>query len=357
MEMPMKRFRRQVNGYLLGLALVAPLVLTGCGGGGSLPGGVRLGETATLAGAGQSGNADGPVATARFNNPVNVEVLGNGDVIVADFDNDRVRRISNGTVTTLVNQANFQRPFGLAALGNRLFVTTDANDTGVNNATSGTLWEINIAARTATVVARNLGRPRGIVALNATQLVLSDVNQHDIRLINVNTGVITPLAGSRGNPGFVNGTGDAARFNRPYGVAITPEGNIIVADSGNHAIRVVTPAGVVTTLTGNGTPGFADGTLAQARFNGPQDVEVDSQGFIYVADNFNNRIRRIRNGTVETIAGDGAPGFADGAGSQTRFFGLEGIALSPDETRLIVADGNGGNDGQPFHRIRSVRVR
>ncbi|HEY0074086.1 MAG TPA: hypothetical protein VGB77_08300 [Abditibacteriaceae bacterium] len=354
----MKRFRRQVNGYLLGLALVAPLVLTGCGGGGSLPGGVRLGETATLAGAGQSGNADGPVATARFNNPVNVEVLGNGDVVVADFDNNRVRRISNGTVSTLVNQANFQRPFGLAALANgRLFVTTDQNDTGVNNATSGTLWEINIAARTATVVARNLGRPRGIVALNATQLVLSDVNQHDIRLINVNTGVITPLAGSRGNPGFVNGTGDAARFNRPYGVAITPEGNIIVADSGNHAIRVVTPTGVVTTLTGNGTPGFVDGTLAQARFNGPQDVEVDSQGFIYVADNLNNRVRRIRNNTVETIAGDGAPGFADGAGSQTRFFGLEGISLSPDETRLIVADGNGGNDGQPFHRIRSVRVR
>lgn len=339
------------------MALAAPLVLTGCGGGGSVPGGVQLGQTKTVAGSGTAGTADGPVATALFNNPVNVEIDGAGNLFVADFDNNRIRRISNGVVDTIVNQANFQTPFGLAFLpGGRLFVTTDTNDTGANTNVSGTLWEVNIAAKTATVVARNLGRPRGIVALNANQLVLSDVNQHDIRLINVNTSVITPVAGSRGTPGFVNGTGAAARFNRPYGVAINSAGNIVLADAGNHALRVVTPAGVVTTLTGTGAAGFRDGALDQAIFNGPQDVDIDAQGFIYVADNFNNRVRRIRNGIVETISGSGAAGFREGAGAQATFYGLEGIVLSPNETTLFVADGNGGS-GQPFHRVRSLHVR
>lgn len=353
----MNRLMRRMNRCALWLALATPVVLVGCGGGGQVPGGVRLGQTRTFAGAGVAGSTDGPVAAARFNNPVNVATNAQGDVFVCEYDGSRIRRISNGVVDTIVSQANFKHPFGIAFLPDgRLFVQTDNNDTGAENGTSGTIWRVDIAARTATVVARNLGLPRGFTAYDASQLALSDFSQHDVRLLNVDTGAITPLAGSRGNHGFVNGTGTAARFNRPYGSVRLANGNLLVTDLSNHAIREITPAGVVTTLSGSGTAGFRDGAVAQAVFNGPQDLAVDSQGFIYVADNFNNRVRRIRNGIVETIAGDGTAGFQEGAGSQARFFGLEGIALSPDGTTLYVSDGNGGS-GRDFNRIRSVHVR
>ncbi len=353
----MNFFKQHTKWGAVAMAVAAPLVFAGCGGGGSVPGGVRLGQTKTLAGAGEAGTADGPVATARFNNPVGVATDAAGNVFVTDYDGNRVRRISNGVVDTIVNQANFKHPFGIAFLADgRLFVQTDNNDAGAETATSGTIWQVNIAAKTATVVARNLGLPRGLAAYDTNQLALSDLSQHDVRLLNVDTGVITPLAGLRGTPGFVNGTGTAARFNRPYGSVRLSNGNLLVADAGNNALREITPAGVVTTLTGTGTAGFKDGALNEAVFNGPQDVVVDSLGFIYVADNFNNRVRRIRNGIVETIAGSGAQGYAEGAGSQAQFFGLEGIALSPDETTLYVSDGNGGS-GRPFNRVRSVHVR
>ncbi len=353
----MNRLMRRVNRCALWLTLATPVVIAGCGGGGQVPGGVRLGQTQTFAGAGATGSADGPVASARFNNPVNVATNAQGDVFICEYDGNRIRRISNGVVDTIVNQANFKHPFGIVFLPDgRLFVQTDNNDAGAENATSGTIWQVNIAARTATVVARNLGLPRGLAAYDTNQLSLCDFSQSDVRLLDVNTGVITPLAGLRGTTGFVDGTGTAARFNHPYGAVRLANGNLLVTDLINHALREITPAGVVTTLTGTGTAGFRDGTLAQAIFNGPQDVDVDSRGFIYVADNFNNRVRRIRNGIVETIAGDGTAGYQEGAGSQARFFGLEGIALSPDGTTLYVADGNGGS-GRDFNRIRSVHVR
>lgn len=350
--------RRATRGAV-GLTFVGSLALAGCGGGsgGSVPGGVQLGQTTTLAGSGTAGTTDGPVATALFNNPVGVATDSAGAVYITDYDSNRVRRISNGAVETIVNQANFKHPFGIVFLPDgRLFVQTDDNDTGAENATSGTIWQVNIAAKTATVVARNLGQPRGLAAYDTNVLALSDITQHDVRLLNVNTGVITPLAGLRGISGFVNGTGTAARFKRPYGAVRLANGNLLVADAGNNALREITPAGVVTTLAGNGTVGSRDGALDQALFNSPQDVDVDSQGFIYVADNFNNRVRRIRNGIVETIAGSGAQGFRDGAGSQAQFSGLEGLELSPDETTLYVTDGNGGS-GQPFNRVRAVHVR
>jgi len=144
-----------------------------------------------------------------------------------------------------------------------------------------------------------------------------------------------------GNAGF-DGTGAAARFNYPVGVATDVNGNVYVADSNNHTIRKITPAGVVTTLAGTGgVTGSVDGTGATARFNGSADgtgsaarfsnpfgVATDASGNVYVADTLNHSIRKITPaGVVTTLAGTaGTSGSADGTGAAARFNSPFGVA-------------------------------
>jgi DNA-binding beta-propeller fold protein YncE len=131
-------------------------------------------------------------------------------------------------------------------------------------------------------------------------------------------GNVTTLAGAA--EGFVDGMGSAARFDTPSGLAIDGAGNLYVADTGNHAIRKVTTEGVVTTLAGDGIAGFRDGPASQARFNAPIGVAADAVGNVYVADTYNDRIRRIGiDGVVSTVAGGERPGYQDGPGETARF--------------------------------------
>lgn len=131
-------------------------------------------------------------------------------------------------------------------------------------------------------------------------------------------GHVHTLAGGR--EGFADGVGAAAAFNTPSGIALDKAGNLYIADTGNHAIRKLTPQGNVTTLAGDGVAGDRDGAAAQARFNGPVGVAVDTYGHVYVADTYNDRIRVIdADGQVRTLAGGALPGMADGLGAQARF--------------------------------------
>ena len=130
--------------------------------------------------------------------------------------------------------------------------------------------------------------------------------------------MVTTLAGLAGSPGSANGTGSGARFQYPFGVAVDGAGNLYVADSFNSTIRKITPDRVVTTLAGvAGQTGSDDGTGNGARFNYPFDVAVDGAGNLYVADSGNNTIRKVTpDGVVTTLAGQaGSPGSADGPGS------------------------------------------
>ena len=311
-----------------------------------------------IIGASASGLVNGPAAVARFDNPATAEVGPDGTVYVADFNNNAVRAIApDGTVRTLFARADFQRPFGLTFSSNdgRLYVQTDGNDTGQRDSTTGTVWRVNPATGAADVVVRNIGRPRGLLALADGRIVLSDVAHHTIRLLTPGTGAIAPLAGMNDAPGFVNDTGAAARFSRPYGVALAADGALLVADQDNHRIRRVTLAGVVTTFAGDGMPARDDGPATTASFNGPQDVAVDG-GRVYVADTLNYLVRRIEGGNVVTIAGTGTRGFAPGEGLTARFAGLEGFDLTDDGNTLWLADGSGGAD-DGFNRVRRVRVR
>ena len=141
-------------------------------------------------------------------------------------------------------------------------------------------------------------------------------------------GVVTTFAGN-GEAGFSDGTGSAARFNNPTGIALDPSGNVYVADEDNHRIRKITPAGVVTTLAGDGYWGSTDGPGLSARFKFPSALALDNSGNIYVADSINSRIRKITaSGQVATLAGNGETALADGAGTtQARFWYPNGVAV------------------------------
>jgi sugar lactone lactonase YvrE len=152
-------------------------------------------------------------------------------------------------------------------------------------------------------------------------------------------GVVSTFAGGR--EGFADGAGAGAAFNTPSALAFDHKGDLYVADTGNHAIRRITPDGKVTTIAGNGTPGFADGKGGEARFNGPVGIAVDDAGVVYVADTYNDRIRRIaKDGTVTTIAGSGKPGKADGPAANAAFDTPTALAAADDGTLYVADTGN-----------------
>jgi sugar lactone lactonase YvrE len=151
------------------------------------------------------------------------------------------------------------------------------------------------------------------------------------------TYVVSTLAGT-GASSRVDGPGSMATFAGPSQVALDAQGNLYVADTDNHCIRKVTPAGVVSTLAGRGTSGYLDGPAATAAFNAPTGVAVDGQGTVYVADNRNNCIRAISPvGLVSTWAGTIAPGLQDGPAATARFWEPTGLACDQQGT-LYVAD-------------------
>ncbi|SEO87807.1 NHL repeat-containing protein [Mucilaginibacter gossypiicola] len=150
-------------------------------------------------------------------------------------------------------------------------------------------------------------------------------------------GTVSTLAGNDGAD-FIDGLGSAAFFNSPQGLTVGADGNIYVADSFNSAIRKVTTAGDVTTLSGNGTIGYVDGPVATAQFYALQGLVTDASGNIYIADYGNNNIRKISaDGVVSTFAGSGDAGYADGTGTKATFNSPRALAID-GSGNIFVAD-------------------
>jgi hypothetical protein len=159
---------------------------------------------------------------------------------------------------------------------------------------------------------------------------------------------VTSLAGS-GVSGYLDGTGSSSQFNLPTGIT-TDNLNLYISDNANHRIRkIVLSTGVVSTFAGSGNPGFLDATGTMAQFDSPQGLTTDGT-YLYVADNGNNRIRKVELGTgiVSTLAGSGSSGAADGTGIIGASFNSPGN-LTTDGTNLFVTDN--GN-----HKIRKVVI-
>lgn len=288
----------------------------------------------TLAGDGVAGFADG--ASARFNALHGVAADLQGNVYTVDWNNQRVRKISpTGVVSTLAgngtaghtegigNQATFNGPCGVAcdAAGN-LYVA-DHNNNCIRkvlpDGTVSTLAGSGIPGwQDASGTSAMFNLPTGVAVDALGNVYVADKGNQRIRKITA-AGVVTTLAGN-GTAGFSEGTGSQAKFDRPEGVTVDPQGNVYVADWNNQRVRKINTSNVVTTFAGNGTAGYADGTGSQATFNGPDGVGVDLDGNIYVADRYNNRIRKITpSGVVSTLAGTGATGLSDGTGALASF--------------------------------------
>ncbi|QKG54465.1 hypothetical protein [Hymenobacter sp. BRD67] len=156
--------------------------------------------------------------------------------------------------------------------------------------------------------------------------------------VPANGTVVSTLAGSGGS-GSADGTGTAASFNNPIGVAVDAAGTVYVADQRNQLIRKITAAGVVSTLAGTANfPGSANGTGTAASFNSPAGVAVDAGGTVYVVDQHNNLIRKITGaGVVSTLAGTGTAGSANGTGTAASFNYPAGVAVDAGGT-VYVAD-------------------
>lgn len=170
--------------------------------------------------------------------------------------------------------------------------------------------------------------PGSIATDGVGNIYIADSENHTVRKINAD-GLVSTLAGLGGVEGSSDGVATDARFYYPSGVAVDRLGNVYVAESGNHTIRKITEAGIVSTVAGKaGSNGYADGIGSEVRFSGPQGIAIDALGNLYVADGGNNVVRKITPaGAVSTLAGKaGSPGSADGAGADARFDWPVGIA-------------------------------
>jgi hypothetical protein len=194
--------------------------------------------------------------------------------------------------------------------------------------------------------AASFNNPRGMAADASGNLYVCDYGNHKIRKITP-AAEVTTFAGN-GAPGFADGTGTAASFNHPHNIAIDRSGNILITDEGNHAMRKITPAGVVTTVAGTGAPGFADGPALAASFNAPSGIATDAQGNIYIGDSGNFRIRKMTPaGTVSTVAGNGVHAEVDGVGT----------TASITSCSVIVADLAGNLFILSSGKIRKITLR
>jgi streptogramin lyase len=324
---------------------------------------VTLYTFTTLAGnaAAPVGSTDGTGSAARFNAPNGMIADGSGNIYVADYGNNTVRKIMpGGQVTTVAGQAGtvgsadgmgsnarFNSPSWVAMDGaGNLYVTDFGNDT-IRKITPGGM--VSTLAGTAGVSGRSDGTgnsaqfdgPSGIAVDSAGNVYVGDFYNNTIRKITPG-GAVTTLAGTPVGGGAFDGTGSAARFNGPGGLAVDGEGNVYVADIFNNAIRKVTPAGVVTTLAGQAAQaGSMDNQGDYATFNNPIALAIDGGGNLYVADYGNDTIRKLTpGGAAATLAGlAGQAGSADGIGSAARFDEPSGVAVD-GAGNLYVADTN-----------------
>lgn len=269
----------------------------------------------TLAGNGSSSYAEGTGTTAYFNWPQALAIDGSGNLVIADSNNHKIRKLSPTNVSSLF--------------------------AGSTQGTAGTIGTV------ATSIQFNV--PRGIAYDSTTNTILVADSQNN-RIIRLNSvGTITAIYGQL-TGGFLDGNGTNARFNYPEGIFIDSNGVAYVADTQNHRIRKISTSGDVTTIAGTGTAGWLDGIGTSAQFRSPGALTRASDGTIYVSDTANHRIRKIAtDNTVTTIAGDGTAGYVDGSGVNTRFNSPVGIAIASDG-QLYVSD-------TANHRIRKITIQ
>ncbi|MGH7997232.1 MAG: hypothetical protein ACREFX_12875, partial [Opitutaceae bacterium] len=338
----------------------------------------RLGAQATTynfslyAGAGVTlDHTDGTGANARFFDPVAAAVDASGNVYVADAGDHTIREIaSGGVVSTLAGDsgqagmtdgtgtsAKFVYPYAVAIGPDGYLYVADMGANNIRRVNLSTKEVSTYAGSTAGTAgsANGVGTaalfsgPQGIAVDSAGNVYVADTNNSTIRMIAAGTQNVTTLAGSAGQSGSADGTGNEARFDFPGGLAVDTHGDLYVADYDNSTIRLVnTTTGQVSTFAGAaGATGAINGAVGTARFDHPNGVAVDAGGNVYVADTSTQTIRMISGGNVTTLAGGGyLGGRIDATGTQARFFYPDGLAATAAGLVYVADTGN--------HTIRMV---
>ena len=274
---------------------------------------IATGDISTVAGNGTCGyNSDGIAATsAELNGPNSVAIDSSGNIYIADYSNNRIRKvtISTGYISTVAGT-------GTAAYsGDGAAATSAAMDT-----------------------------PAGVALDSSGNIYIADRTNDRVRKVTISTGYISTVAGNGSSCSSpTSGCGDggaatSANLTSPNSVALDSSGNIYIADSGDNRIREVTiSTGNISTVAGNGTPGYSGdgGAATSAEINGPNGAALDSSGNVYISDTQNRRIRVVNSGTghITTLAGSGTQG-ATGNGGPA-------ISAELDDPKQITVDGLG----------------
>lgn len=272
---------------------------------------IPTGVVTTFAGSGADGSVDATGTEASFEDPTGVAVDSNGNLYIADYLNNKIRKItSDGEVSTFAGGsgigsaegigtvASFSYPTNVAVDGSgNLFVADRLNrkirkitPSGVVSMFAGSGMKGSADGTAATASFNALA---GMNFDAAGNLYAADLENNNIRKIT-RDGIVTTIAGGSVAGGYANGTGHSALFNGCTSIAVDGNGFMYVADQGNEVIRQITPDGVVTLLAGSvGFTGADDGPAVKAKFVSPIGVVIDSHGNIFVAESGNNRIRKL----------------------------------------------------------------
>jgi len=300
---------------------------------------VSNGVITTVAGTGTAGFSGdgGPATSAQLGQPYDVAMDSTGNLYIADAGADRIRKVSAGTITTVAGNgmpgfsgdggpatsAQLNSPYGVAVDSAGSVYAVELYSYRVSKVSGGV---ITTAAGNGTpgsggdngpATSAQLYLANGVAADSGGNVYIADTGNNRIR--KVANGVITTVAGN-GTAGYGgdNGSAASAQLNGPNSVAVDPAGNLYIADTGNNCIRKVSN-GVITTVAGNGTAGFSgdNGPATAAQLNAPLGVALDSSGNLYIADGRNYRIRKVSNGVIATVAGNGTGGFSGDNGPAT----------------------------------------
>jgi trimeric autotransporter adhesin len=328
----------------------------------------------TFAGNGVLGfSGDGGAATsANLHGPTSVAVDGSGNVYIADTFNNEIRKVSGGTISTFAGtlaasysgdggaatSAAVNAPMGIAVDATGKVYIADTANNRVRQVSGGVITTLagnglaGFSGDSASAATALLAQPSGVAVDSSGNLYVADTANHRVRKITTG-GIISTVAGN-GTPGFSGDGGSAvsAQLYLPAGVAVDANGTLYIADTGNQRVRQVTAGGVISTIAGTGTGGFSgDGAAATAaKLNNPNSVAVDTGGNLYICDSSNNLIRKVSAGVITTVAGDGTllTGFSGDGGSATsaRLFFPAAVAVD-SSGNFYIAD-------QFNNRIRKV---
>jgi serine/threonine protein kinase, bacterial len=303
-------------------------------------------QVTTLAGTGKIGSANGPNLTASFGNPYSIAVDTLGNVFVGDIGDNSVRVINPIFGVSLLSQGyGGLSPAGLAVDAADTVYCVDYDAYQIMKISPSGVVTVFAGNGQSDYVdgpgkAASFTGPYGAALDAMGNLYVADGDGNMIRKISP-SGVVTTLAGNL-NEGSADGTGTAASFDSPLGVAVNAQGTVYVADANNNCIRQISPSGVVTTLAGNShAPGDIDDIGANATFDIPSGIAVDKYGNIYVADSHNNKIRKITPaGVVTTLAGSGLSGSANGTLDASSFNNPIGVAVDSLGNVYVADSGN-----------------